>query len=195
MMQVMKFNTVTMLFYYGKSGRTVTQLSYHRDQQYWRDGSLSPQQNSQTPFTPTCVLTIGHSRVLRFILSDGQGDDKYSHVKLEPLSLCHGSLFILHPCDEIPRRRKKYSRYSKEHLYFKHGGVKHGPNDGLSVAFVFRHVNRQVRVNSNGNVEFDGNNSDLDVLDDLLDNFAENTMHHSEMMLRNSYNSMREIYN
>ena len=73
--------------------------------------------------------------------------------------------------------------------------MRHGPDDGLSVAFVFRHVNRQVRVNSNGNMECDDDSSDLDILDDLLDDFAENTMHHSETMLRTSYTSMKDIYN
>ena len=204
-MQVMKFNSATMLFYYGKSGKTVTQLSYHRDQQYWRDGSLNPLQNSQTPYTPTCVLTVGHSRVMRFILSDGKNDDRYSHIQLKPLHLCHGSLFILHPCDEIPRQRSKFIEHSNEYLYFKHGGVKHGPNDGLSVAFVFRNVNRQVRVGDHGNIVSDQDNPELDRLDDqdnpeldrlddLLDEYAEHGMAQSELLLRNYYNSMRHIY-
>ena len=193
-MRVMNFNSVTILLYYGKSGKRVRQLSYHRDQQWKRNGTLDPEQNSQTPYTPTCVLTIGHPRVLNFILSDGVSANESSQIEFEPLSLCHRSLFILHPYDEIPRIRRKYAKHFMNHTYFKHGGIKHGPRDGLSVGFVFRTVDKQVKIQSNGVIECKYDSPDLDELDDMLHDFTQGKMQESEVILASEYENMKRSY-
>ena len=149
-LDIKKFNSCTVLLYYGKTLKRIIQLGFHRDQLYRSDGTINQKQNSQAVNTPTVVLTVGDSRMLHFILC---GKEIKKNIHVDSFELDHGSMFFLHPCDEIPMLRAVFTEYADLYTYYKHGGVKHGPSDGLSVAFVFRTVNCFQQSLSNGGIQ------------------------------------------
>ena len=59
--------------------------------------------------------------------------------------LKHGSLFILHPRDEITMLRTIFDEYCS--TYFKHGNVFFG-KDGISIGLAFRTTFRTANVNA-----------------------------------------------
>lgn len=163
---VQQFNHVTILIYSGEN--EVCKLNFHRDQVYNRHGEFLAAKNSQKEGTPTCVLTFGDTRILQFKLFHYQ-EQTNGNYRMKPydgidnidIQLNHGSLFVLHPKDEIPLLRSVCPGKS----FFKHGNVKFGGNGKMSIAFICRSCTHTAKVNN-----FTGQHfiSSHDVLDDII---------------------------
>jgi hypothetical protein len=141
-MNIRPFNHVTILFYFGDE--CVRKLNLHRNILYSKDGVYSVSKNSQTEGTPTCILNFGDTRTLQFRLFKYQKQSKgtfqqkrvgrdghYSDVNI---TLPHGSLFVLHEKDELPRLRFNMTEKS----FYKYGNVDFGGAGKMSIAFVCR---------------------------------------------------------
>ena len=135
-----ELNHCTILFYYHKYNKSPNNLlGYHTDNVYSANGKFLKSKNSQAEDTPTCVLTIGHSREL---VVQKQKHKYYKETKrrrwkesmTKNITMRHNSLFILQSSDEKPFEA------NKKKFRWRHGvpGYK-GKND-LSIALVFRSV-------------------------------------------------------
>ena len=194
-MVLKKFNSCVVLVYYNKSlvsYKSEVQLPLHRDCTYGPGGTLNAKQNSQEINTGTYVVTLGDSRSMRWMLTDGTPNNPFRDVDLDPVELRHGSLFVLHSHDEIPSVRHRYKDISASLSYFKHGGVRHGGRtSGVSVALVYRTTNQFRQINQNGLVHQVTNDPKWDVLDKKLDDFMEEELHSYMSSIRKQYKNMR----
>lgn len=131
------FNHMSCIGYWDKK-----RINLHRDNSYCRyTGEFKTTQNCQKEGTVTAILAFGDTRDLQFFLcrhkkkTDGKKRQPYLVIE-EPwvFELKHGTLFILHPCDEMLIDRF-YS--SGVRTFFQHGceGVGKGC---LSLGLVFR---------------------------------------------------------
>ena len=143
---VEEFNTFVILLYYDKTGcgRSVEQLSFHRDQRWSRKGRFMTSQNSQKKGTATCVLTFGDTRTLKMqCYKDNDRRDRRGSIPVDKpfashsFSQTHGSMFYLDPRDEESKIRLDFDRCAP--TYFKHGGVIFGQS-GISIGFGLRTV-------------------------------------------------------
>lgn len=146
---IKKFTHCTVLLYFDKQNtdKDVIQLAEHRDMLYNKLGLISPKQNSQCAYTPTCVLTIGDNRIIRMSLF-ASGSKRV--LQLDPFVLNHGSLFVSHSADEVPIFRAHYSDFCKEPSFIKHGNIKGFKRGMLSVALSFRAVDKVDMMNEFG---------------------------------------------
>lgn len=196
-MTVHEFNSLTILLYYNKiDDGKIKQLGMHRDQLYDDDGHLNADKNSQTAYTPTVILTIGDPRILKFELSK-YGNMDHFKVEIHQIELLNATLFILHPLDEVPRNRPYYPFNFNDKTFFKHGNVTFGgANDGLSVAFVFRTVNKKLKIGKHGKVYYKDNQANLDDYDDVLKSFFESMLKQDcDQRLWSLYEEMKRRYN
>mmetsp|Transcript_564 Transcript_564/g.1116 ORF Transcript_564/g.1116 Transcript_564/m.1116 type:complete len:251 (+) Transcript_564:773-1525(+) len=152
------FNHVTILMYYQKSldekkNHKRKLLEFHTDNVYSTNGLFVNNKNSQKEKTVTAILTLGNERVLKFqkqLLVDNDetgkqiwegcgGEDSFCSY----FRLSNGSLFVLHPNDEIPKIRKELDSENMDctKSRFRHGGIDaFKARNKLSVALVFRNV-------------------------------------------------------
>jgi hypothetical protein len=133
------FTTATIITYLNEM-----KLPEHRDQIYKYDGSFDQSSNSQLENSITAILCFGDTRWLDFSLH------KFNYRSIQKVGfsqsfeLSHGTLFVLHPQDEVPLRRLN----EKDVLtFFKHSskGIKGG--GGMSLGIVFRSTVRFCEVN------------------------------------------------
>ena len=138
------FNHCTVLLYSGdnNNGQSNSSLSYHSDCTYDHEGNFSRGRNSQKQNSCVAVLTLGDKRTLNFKKrvavagSNGRLKWQLTDDKLVSFDLCENSLFVLHPSDEIPLRRKG-DEYKSQYV---HGGIKIINPNVFSIAFAFRVV-------------------------------------------------------
>ena len=197
-MTVHKFNSITVLLYYNKTdGGKIKQLGMHRDQLFDDDGCLNENQNSQTAYTPTVILTIGDSRKLKFELFKEGNMKNFKHIEIHPLELLNATLFILHPHDEVPRKRPYYEFNIDDKTFFKHGNVSFGgATDGLSIAFVFRAVDRKLKIGKHGKVYCKRHQANLDDYDRVLNSFFGSMLKQEcDQRLWSVYEKMKKRYN
>ncbi|KAL7470438.1 hypothetical protein ACHAXS_010671 [Conticribra weissflogii] len=92
------------------------QLPYHTDNVYSKSGKFLHAKNSQKQYTVTAILTLGDERILHFQKqclyknhSTGIGIWRKCHEgeSFERFRMGNGSLFVLHPEDEVPMFRKR----------------------------------------------------------------------------------------
>lgn len=131
------FNSVTVNGFWGNR-----RINPHRDNSYCpKTGKFMTNQNCQKKGTVTAIAAFGDTRELEFFLcrhkkpSDGKKRSPYIVVpKPWVLKLKHGTLFILHPEDEMLLQR---FYHDDDRTFFKHGcrGVSSGR---LSLGLVFR---------------------------------------------------------
>lgn len=193
-----EFNSLTILLYYNKTDDgKIKQIGMHRDQLYDDDGNLNVNQNSQAPYTPTVILTIGDPRILKFELSKHGNMEHFKHIEIHPIKLLNATLFILHPLDEVPRKRPYYPFNVDDKTFFRHGKVNFGgANDCLSVAFVFRTVNRKLKIGKHGKVYHRDSKANLDDYDHVLNTFFESMLKlECDERLQSVYEQMKRRYN
>ena len=132
------FNTAVVLLYYDrkKTDNDYVQIQYHRDQRYNTNGDFMHSQNCQLKNSLTCVFNIGDTRNLNVQLFKNAPMEYIRDIKKTTFELNHGSLFVLHPSDEIPKKR--CCLQSDYKTFFKHGDVRFGKGDKLSIGFAFR---------------------------------------------------------
>ena len=126
-----ELNTCELILYYDEKC-----IRYHRDVTYSSDGKYIPSSNSQIDRTPVCILTIGDTRELDFALHNFMGT---KHGGETTMQLTHGSLFFLHPNDEMDVDRPIPDAQDVLRTHYRHRslGVAGDPHS-LSVGFVFR---------------------------------------------------------
>ena len=151
---VEELNHMVLLAYYDKEhvDKDVKQLGMHRDQRWSSGGKFMNSSNSQQQNTATCILTLGDTRDISFqCYKDNDTGDKKGPIMIDnefsshKFCLKHGSLFILHPRDEITMLRIIFDEYCS--TYFKHGNVFFG-KDGISIGLAFRTTFRTANVNA-----------------------------------------------
>lgn len=133
-----------------------SEINWHTDQRYGKDGKFMKSQNSQEENTLVAILTIGDTRYLHMKCVRYRQSKKRKHSKnpAGPIDVdgndCHkvfpltnGSLFLLNPWDEIPFIRKHFDEESA--TFFQHSAV-YSSRDGLSIALVFRTTSHSVEV-------------------------------------------------
>jgi hypothetical protein len=97
------FNFCSVKIYYSfKNARGKTEKKYtgwHTDVTYDKDGNPMSD-NSQVPGTPVVIATFGDTKELEFKSHNGVSgkDDDNSNLIIEQR---HGSIFVLHPDDEM----------------------------------------------------------------------------------------------
>ena len=134
------FNHCTVLFYYHKNSRSTNKmLGFHTDNVYSKNGRFLEKANSQRRNTPTCVLTLGDSRVLHFQKQFRKYNvvtkkRKWVSVFTKHVKLTDNSISVLHPSDEF------YSINESMHFRWRHGVLNQSQRNSLSIAFVFRNV-------------------------------------------------------
>ena len=98
---------------------------------------FSTTKNSQSANAPTIVLSVGDERIISMYETEPTKKTKMSdNFKFK---LKHGSLFILHPDDEVPACRSEQDLLP----IFKHGNVTFGgETDNMNIAFVFRNTSK-----------------------------------------------------
>ena len=139
-----EFNHYTVLIYSGtdNNGQCNSSLAFHSDCTFDHDGNYLHHRNSQKENTSVVVLAVGDSRDIYFKKRVAlKGDNKRYKWKLtddKPLSflLEDNSVFVLHPCDEIPSKKGNDDYVSQ----YVHGGIKVDSANTLSLALVFRVV-------------------------------------------------------
>jgi hypothetical protein len=140
-----EFNSVTALLYTGKDaipGSEGSSLGYHCDAVFGTDGSFSTSQNTQKERTPVVVVTLGDPRSLKMKkrrAMDGNWKDDKEYGILE-FWLENGTIFVLHPDDEQPKKRATQKFLSQ----YQHGNVH--VKKGLSLSLVFRVVTSKAKV-------------------------------------------------
>ena len=119
-------------------------ISEHRDQTFKKDGSFDQSQNSQIQDTITAILCFGDPRQLDFSLHRQTKGHIQKVCNSKSFKLSHGTLFVLHPQDEVPLVRKFNKK--EELSFFKHSsnGVMKG---GMSLGIVFRSTRNLCEVN------------------------------------------------
>jgi hypothetical protein len=119
-------------------------ISEHRDQTFKKDGSFDQSQNSQIQDTITAILCFGDPRQLDFSLHRQTKRHIQKVCNSKSFKLSHGTLFVLHPQDEVPLVRKFNKK--EELSFFKHSsnGVMKG---GMSLGIVFRSTRNLCEVN------------------------------------------------
>lgn len=133
-----------------------TKINWHTDQRYSRDGKFMTSQNSQEENTFVAVLTIGDTRYLHMKCVRYRQPKKKKDPKDPPgpidvegndchkvFELTNGSLFLLHPGDEVPFIRQHFDEECA--TFFQHS-VLYRSKDGLSIALVFRTTSHTVEV-------------------------------------------------
>jgi len=156
--------------------RNHLQLPYHTDNVYSKSGKFLHSKNSQKQHTITAILTLGDERILHFqkqclYKNHSTGTMKWRKCHegeyFERFRMGNGSLFVLHPEDEVPKFRRKSGNASSGLLEgaksrFLHGGIRNGGggmdnraynfyrepdnNCRLSVALVFRTVTAELTL-------------------------------------------------
>lgn len=134
------FNIVSVISYWS-NGKMKKVINLHRDQRYSSTGKFLTKENCQKEGTVTAILVFGDNRELQFFLCRHKkkldGNNRGPHlVDPEPwvFDLKHGTLFILHPEDEMLLDR---FYHVGDRTFFRHGG--HGVDRGrLSLGLVFR---------------------------------------------------------
>ena len=125
--------------------RESTQLNFHCDQVCSsKDGKYLETKNSQVRNTPVAILTWGGSRTLHFqlIWKDDRGAPQSKRLKC--VQLGHLFLFFLDPRDEDPLVHTGELTFRQ----IRHGDVKSGGSEDISIAIVFRTVKGIVHVNT-----------------------------------------------
>ena len=186
-MKLEKFNTATILLYYGKYGVKATKLGAHRDQLYRANGFLCPNANSQSADTPTVLFTVGDPRTLHFILSDDTQETRISSMEVTD-----GSVFVLHCDDEKYQLRSAFNNITCHKSYIKHGDVTFTHKDGFCAVFALRHVHQKLQMGQHGRVYIEDTRTaeKLDEMDEMLEKFISNELINSIATLRNSYREM-----
>jgi hypothetical protein len=144
-----EFNSATALFYMGEEALPEgkgSSLGFHCDSVYKASGEFNQSQNTQAPGTAVVGVNLGDSRLLKFIRryvsSNGKGwDIAERDVVVGEFLQEHGSIFLLHPEDERPKKR--WQTHSSQ---FQHGGIQ--VKKGLSLALIFRVVTAKAEVNT-----------------------------------------------
>ena len=133
------FTTATIITYVNKMT-----ISAHRDQTFKKDGSFDQSQNSQIKNTITAIICFGDTRQLDFSLHRHTKRHIQKVCNIKSFKLSHGTLFVLHPQDEVPLVRKFNKK--EELSFFKHSsnGVMKG---GMSLGIVFRSTRNLCEVN------------------------------------------------
>jgi hypothetical protein len=141
------FNSVTILTYIGNDiidEINSSSLSMHADQVYSTDGVFSTTKNTQKVNTPVVTVTMGDERTLhmakRRVTKPGVWTELDDETNI-PFKLNNGSVFVLHPSDEVPKERDGAGEAKSQ---FHHGGVK--VTEGLSFAIVFRTVTQKAKI-------------------------------------------------
>ena len=164
------FNHVTVLYYLSNAhSHPVISLKKHCDVVVSPDNIVGKNNNSQTPGTPTIVLTLHCSKVLDLFkrYSTGKKFDKGS--KVDSIQLNHGDLFVLHPRDErVIRRRVRGNNIDSYELekstsQFQHGvhfknlpslrKNKNRDNYKVSISVCFRNVQRKLMFSTVSNLQ------------------------------------------
>lgn len=172
-----------------------TILGEHRDTYYSPLGNYSYALNSQAKETPTCILTIGDSRVLqlrliKYVRGKSGILNKMEAVKriYKRFILKHGSLFVLHPEDEKPIIRLLFGQEAVKSFY-KHGvSVTKVSKNSASIALAFRITNHSTFVNTATGqhyMETDEQEMDEKVYTDnhrVLNDFLNDMQSRSELM-------------
>jgi len=99
--------------------------------------------------TPVAVLTVGSSRTVAFhrkYEEDGKTIEENDPCYLFEQS--EGSLFVLHPDDEVPKQQRNCFGVRKDKALFVHGVTTTHEKDYFSVAFVFRCLETKAVVNA-----------------------------------------------
>ena len=134
-------NSCVIGLYYGKK-----EIRQHSDQRYDELGNFLYPENSQQRHTLTCILAIGDTRQLKFNLMrrKRKGEDaSKSNVKIDgttqTVDLSHGTLFFLHPDDELPQIRAMIHAHNLTYYMHEGKGVgKSGDDLAMSIGLVFR---------------------------------------------------------
>jgi hypothetical protein len=146
------FNSVTVLLYMGNDvikEIKMSTLAYHSDTVYNAKGVFSEENNSQKRNTPVVTVSLGKGRTLFMAKRkvDAQGRwTKVDEKQKVAFVLNNGSVFILHPEDEVVKERDGDNGTKSQ---YQHGGVK--VTRGLSMAIVFRTVTRQAKFHVKDN--------------------------------------------
>jgi hypothetical protein len=140
-----EFNSVTAVLHMGIDaipGSEGSSIGYHCDSIFSTDGVFSATRNTQKRHTPVVVVTLGDPRMLKMKkrkATDTKFTDDKKYGQLE-FMLTSGSIFLLHPDDEQPKRRASQQFLSQ----FQHENVE--VTKGLSLALIFRVVTSKAKV-------------------------------------------------
>ena len=134
-----RFNSCMILLYYTKmSKETLSNMGFHCDSKYSKNGIFLKSSNTQLENTPVVIFTIGSSRYLHWRKRHLSKNEKghcvwtYDNNYLDSMLLEHGHLCLINPQDEMPHVCAKLNKISN----YQHGNVKY-KGDGMSIAFVF----------------------------------------------------------
>ena len=81
-------------------------ISEHHDQNFKKDGSFDHSQNSQIQDTITAIVCFGDTQQIDFSLHRQTQRHIEKVCNIKSFELSHGTLFVLHPQDEVPLVRK-----------------------------------------------------------------------------------------
>ncbi len=133
------YNHCTMLIYCHHSRNKTCKMPFHCDTLYNQKHEFSSH-NTMKNNSAVLVYTVGDERNLRFRMrhyGTEKGRKKWvcDKTHFHSLTLSNNSLFVLHPCDELPVNR--FNNIKKTQI--QHGNIKVKEGD-LSIEFVFRCV-------------------------------------------------------
>ena len=151
-------NSLTINPYWDRTheGKDREQISWHHDclHESKKPHTFCHSKNSQAEGTPSCILSLGETRTLKFRCCrdrnrtnppGGKGPIPISNSIVQ-FDLTHGSLLILHPHDEKTAMRAFF--HKTKYTFHQHGAVMFG-SAGLSAALVFRAVTHSKDVFKN----------------------------------------------
>lgn len=128
-------------------------LGLHSDQVFFPDGKFRQEKNSQRENSAVAIVTFGKHRRLAFKRRFAKCDGTWALPEKEAFMELHlgdMSVFILHPKDEKPQRRRDMHGRMKHKLQFMHMVLQplmEDRKDYVSVAYCFRVVVPYAYVN------------------------------------------------
>jgi len=125
------FNTAVVIIYINNM-----KIQPHRDQVYKKNGDFDDNKNCQLQHTVTAILCLGNTRNVDFTLYQQKKKTIQKVGDIHQFNLTHGSLFVLHPLDEMTMVRSLYDRYGM--TFFKHSSNGVQSDDEMSLGIVFR---------------------------------------------------------
>jgi len=145
------FNTCTVLLYHSiKDFKKESNMGFHTDLKFSKNGSFRHNMNSQKENTVTVIVTFGNHRIIKWrqrMLDENNKWITNKNFDIISMILKHGDITILHPKDETPHLNEKLGTK----VIYEHGKILVEDNCS-SVGYVFRVVVTEGLFNTDSNL-------------------------------------------
>jgi len=145
------FNTCTVLLYHSiKDFKKESNMGFHTDLKFSKNGSFRHNMNSQKENTVTVIVTFGNHRIIKWrqrMLDENNKWITNKNFDIISMILKHGDITILHPKDETPHLNEKMGTK----VIYEHGKILVEDNCS-SVGYVFRVVVTEGLFNTDSNL-------------------------------------------